>query len=49
MIIKQWGIENMQGGLRYGGWEEGIYNPSPRKRAIHEFMTENEFTQTFRI
>ena len=49
VIIKQWGIENMQGGLRYGGWEEGIYNPSPRKRAIHEFMTENEFTQTFRI
>ena len=49
VIIKQWGIENMQGRLRCGGWEEGIYNPSPRKRAIHEFMTENEFTQTFRI
>ena len=34
VIIKQWGIENMQGRLRCSGWEEGIYNPSPRKRAV---------------
>ena len=46
VIIKQRGIENMQGRLRCSGWEEGIYNPSPRKRAVSSWIHDRKRVHT---